>query len=238
PRLVSGLLIAAALLGVYVVVTRRLEHRRPDELAPRRAGRELLLGLAVGAGLFTATIGVLALFGMYHVDGSNSFTAAFAPLGVAILAATFEELLFRGILFRRLEERFGIWPALAVSALVFGALHLVNPGASVISALAIALTAGVLLGLAYAATGRLWLPIGLHLAWNFTESGIFGVRTSGITLDGLLRSHLTGPQVLSGGPFGAEGSLVTVVVCLLASAVLLRYRKGTGKYPRSREQAM
>src|SRR5262245_54411177 len=174
PRLGSGPLIAAALLGVYVAVTRRLEHRRPDELALRRAGRELLLGLTVGAGLFTATIGVFALFGMYHVDGANPVTAIFDTLSVAILAATFEELLFRGILFRRLDGRFGTWPALAVSALVFGALHLANPGASVVSALAIALTAGVLLGLAYTATRRLWLPIGLHLAWNFTESGIFG----------------------------------------------------------------
>lgn len=90
------------------------------------------------------------------------------------------------------------------------------------------LEAGVLLGAAYALTGRLWLPIGLHIAWNFTEGSIFGMSVSGNTTAGfgdagLLRGTLSGPRILTGGAFGPEASVVAVLVCFLV-AVYLLYR--------------
>jgi len=176
----------------------------------------------VGAGLCTATIGILAVLGIYPVDGVNSLGVLWPALAMAVLAGVFEELLVRGVLFRALERSQGTWVALAVSAVVFGALHLTNTGATVLTAAAIALQAGVLLGLAYIATGRLWFPIGLHVAWNATQAGVFGSPTSGIPVDGLLQSHLAGPALVSGGGFGVEGSVITVLTCLAAAAFLLR----------------
>jgi membrane protease YdiL (CAAX protease family) len=165
---------------------------------------------------------VLAAIGVYQVDGWNPVAVLAPALAAAVLAGVFAELLVRGLLFRVVEQAQGTWVALASSAVVFGALHLFNPGATVVTAAAIALQAGVLLGLAYVVTRRLWLPIGLHVAWNAIQGGVFGSPASGIPTEGLLRSQLTGPALLSGGGFGVEGSVVTVLACLAASGLLMR----------------
>lgn len=217
---IPGIVTAAALLATYFFVTRWLEKRQPAELIG--GYRQLGTGAAIGVAMCAVIVGLLAVFGMYHVDGTHGFGVVFGVLSTSILAGVFEELLLRGILFRLVEQRLGTWWSLGVSAVVFGALHLFNPGASLVSALAIALEAGVMLGAAYAATRKLWLPIGLHLAWNFTESGIFGVPVSGEHVDGLLRAHLSGPAILSGGAFGIEGSLLTVILGLVISGLFLR----------------
>jgi len=99
-------------------------------------------------------------------------------------------------------------------------VHAGNAGASWISTLAIALEAGVLLGIAYAATRSLWLPIGVHFGWNFTEGGIFGAAVSGAHYQGLIGASLSGPTWLTGGAFGPEASLPALSVSLCASAAL------------------
>jgi len=110
--------------------------------------------------------------------GFGGWSGVAAGFIVMLGAAVVEEVLFRGFLFRTIRDIGGTWIAVAVSAVVFGALHAFNPGASAVSTIAIALEAGVLLALSYAATNRLWLPIGLHLGWNFAEGSIFGTAVS------------------------------------------------------------
>ncbi|HZM82897.1 MAG TPA: CPBP family intramembrane glutamic endopeptidase [Candidatus Limnocylindrales bacterium] len=218
----GGVITAAALLGTYAVFVRLTERRWPAEL---KRPWELGLGLLVGAGLCAVTILILYLLGHYHIDGTNPVSAIWPAVGVVITAGVFEELLLRGVLFRLLEEKLGSWLAVALSAAAFGALHLANPEATLFTSAAIALQAGVLLALAFMATRRLWLPIGMHVAWNFSESVIFGVPLSGFAYAGLLRSHLTGPPLISGGAFGVEGSALTVAICLTAAAALYRYAR-------------
>jgi hypothetical protein len=88
---------------------------------------------------------------------------------------------------------------------------------------AIALTGGLLLGAAYIATGRLWLPIGLHWGWDFTEDSVFGSPVSGQhTTAGLISGQLSGPSILTGGSIGPDASLVAVIVVLASAAFLLR----------------
>lgn len=107
-------------------------------------------------------------------------------LAIAIASAVGEEIVFRGVVFRLLEARLGTTIALVLSAAAFGLLHAGNPGATWGSTLAIACESGVLLGLAYAASRALWLPIGLHFGWNFTEGGVFGAAVSGGQNTGLI----------------------------------------------------
>src|SRR5664280_2574587 len=133
----------------------------------------------------------------------------------AVLAGIMEEILFRGLLFRLSSKIVGTWGALIFTAGLFGLAHTLNPGATIGSSVAIALEAGVLLGAAYAATQRLWVPIGLHAGWNFTEGSLFGMTLSGNNMGvGLLRGSLSGPRILTGGEFGPEASIVAVLVCL------------------------
>jgi membrane protease YdiL (CAAX protease family) len=144
------------------------------------------------------------------------------------MAGVTEELLIRAVAFRILEGWLGSWLALSASAVLFGLMHLPNPQATVLSSVAIALEGGVMLAAAYMVTRRVWLAIGIHVAWNFTQSGIFGVTTSGVDSTGYLEGHLQGPSVLSGGAFGPEASIVAVAVCLAAGLYLVRVANAKG----------
>jgi hypothetical protein len=138
----------------------------------------------------------------------------------------------RGIIFRITEESLGTWLALFISGLLFGLAHLANPNATVVAALSIALEAGVLLAAGYIVTRRLWVSIGMHFAWNFTLGGIFGVAVSGIEVRGLLKATLTGPDLLSGGPFGPEASVLAVLVCTSMAIILTVHAVRAGRIMR------
>jgi membrane protease YdiL (CAAX protease family) len=154
---------------------------------------------------------------------------AIALLGFEAAAAATEELLFRGILFRIIEDRFGTWVALTATSLVFGVSHLTNPHATLWGAIAIAIEAGGMLAAAYAATRSLWLPIGLHFGWNLAEGGIFGTQVSGSnTPEGLLHSTTSGSTLLSGGEFGPEASILSIVACTLVTVVFLGLARRRG----------
>ena len=212
---------AALLLLIYWASTRLLEHRRIGELAPARAPANLLAGALIGLGLFSCVIAALSLMGVAHVGGYNSGQSLLGATNMAILSGIGEELIFRGVVYRIFEEMFGSFVALLVSAAFFGATHLANHGATLTSGAAIALEAGVLLGVCYMMVRNLWLPMGLHFGWNFAESAIFGSVVSGNAFKGLFSTTMTGPEFLTGGQFGPEASVVAVAICAAAAAVIL-----------------
>ncbi len=214
-------LVAATVSLIYCGYVRLLERRAVTELAPGPAAREFALGAAVGFGLLTATIASLWILGYYHVEGIGRLPSAALLTSMGLLPAFFEEILMRGIVFRITEESLGTWLALLISGLLFGDLHLLNPGATWAAAIFIAVEAGILLAAAYIVTRRLWVPIGMHAAWNVTLGGIFGVPVSGLQVDGMLKGALSGPELLSGGAFGPEASVFTVLVCTSMSVYLM-----------------
>jgi membrane protease YdiL (CAAX protease family) len=207
-------------IGVYVGLVRVLERRRASELSRSGALRELGAGLLVGACLFMASIGGIAALGGYSIAGTTSPSVMLVPFAMGIGSAVVEEIATRGIVFRLLEELLGTWAALALSSALFGLAHIANPHATVWSAFAIAVEAGTTLAAAYVVTRRLWLPIGIHAAWNFTQGGVFGVAVSGAEMRGFFEGEMHGPAWLTGGEFGAEASAVALVVCATAAALL------------------
>jgi CAAX protease family protein len=219
---VLGALVACVLGWVaYRAYVRLIERRRGVEFGAQGALRELGSGLVIGTALFSATVGVLAALGLYTVQGWRSPAVLIAPLAVSVGAGVIEELLFRGVIFRIIEASLGTWIALVISAALFGLVHLGNPNATWLAAAAISLEAGIMLAAAYVLTRRLWLPIGIHAAWNFTQGGIFSVAVSGGKTDGLLVATLSGPSWLSGGEFGAEASVIAILLCTALGAYLL-----------------
>jgi len=208
------------LLAIYWFFVRAMEHRDVAEIAPRKIPW-LVPGALIGLGLFATTIAVLSLMGVAHIGGYTPGQALLAATNMAVLSAVGEEIVFRGVVFRITEEAFGTLVALLVSAGFFGLIHMGNPGATVTSGLAIALEAGVLLAASYMLVRNLWLPIGLHFGWNFCEGGIFGSAVSGNAFKGLWHTTFTGPDILTGGKFGPEASVVAVAVCATAAAVML-----------------
>jgi membrane protease YdiL (CAAX protease family) len=224
----GALLLTVVVVGAYRAYVRLIEKRPVSELSSLRALRELGAGVLLGAVLFSLTIGVLAALRVYEVTGNNGWAAMLATVPGFVLAAVLEEVVMRGIVFRILEQSLGSWLALALSAVIFGALHLLNHGATLLNAGAVMLEAGILLAGAYMLTRRLWLCIGIHFAWNFTQGGIFSAAVSGGTTRGLLQAKLVGAEWLTGGAFGVEASAVAVVVCFSAAVLLLIAAKRKG----------
>ena len=217
--------VLAAYLGVVTLV----EKRRPSELA-RHAATGVLGGLGMGIAFFSIVVGVLWLAGSYHVTGMHAHPAwvhDFILFGLC--AGIAEEIMFRGVLFRMCEEGMGTWFAMVVSALAFGAVHLGNNAATWVDALDIAILAGLPLALLYHLTRSLWPCVGWHAGWNLAQGTLYGIPVSGNDADGFLVSKLTGPEWLTGGGFGVEGSVVAPVVCSLGTIALLviAIRRGT-----------
>jgi len=137
------------------------------------------------------------------------------------LVAWWEELVFRGYILQNLIAGLGVAWSIVISSLVFGFGHAANPDATLLTSVLIALITPQLI-YAYLVTGQLWLPIGLHLGWNFFQASVFGFATSGLDMPSLISQSPSGADWLSGGAFGAEGS-VLVLPFTAISVLLIHY---------------
>ena len=215
-RIVPGVL-------AYLLIARQIERRSMPEVAWRRALPDMAMGFAGGFALISLVVATCWLAGAYRITQVNpGFDWARPLLVYGFATAVLEEIIFRGILFRILDETAGVAWALGISAVLFGAVHMGNKGATLWTSTAIAIEAGVLLGVTYHVTKSLWAVIGLHMSWNFLQGGVFGSAVSGIASDSsLLVGEFRGAEWLTGGAFGLEASVVTVLLSLAGSAALL-----------------
>jgi membrane protease YdiL (CAAX protease family) len=227
-------------LWAYVALVHWLERRRPvSELRAGDAPGGLIVGFILGVGILSAAIGTIMLMhdAMIVLD-----TPPVLPLRIITIAAisgVCEELIFRGALFRITEEMFGTLIALLISGAFFGGAHIVNANATPLSSAAIAIEALVLC-FAYTATRSLWLPIGLHAGWNLTEGGIYSTSVSGgPIIKGVFLTTFKGPDIITGGAFGPETSVVTLGVSLVLTIIfaVITFRRGEWKGLRLRIRA-
>ena len=222
---VSGIIIFAleGLLSIvgYLLFVRVIEKRKATELSLYRASL-LPLGAFVGLVWFSLLMLMLYVARHYEISGVGFPNRVFSAIIFALGTAIWEEVTFRGLLFRVTEQTFGTWIGVLVSAVAFGAVHGLNPNASLAASIAIILESGVLLAAAYFATRTLWLPIGLHFGWNFAEDFIFGVRTSGhAARPAIVEGTLTGSPLWTGGVYGLESSIWAIAMASIMSAILI-----------------
>lgn len=218
------LITAVVLLLLYNLLIRYVEANDACKIAPRKDISSIGNGLFIGFSYFIIVTVTMSLCGYYHIKSIQfdwekqlfSFTLFF-------LVAVSEEIFFRGILFRMINRRWNIWAALVISALIFGGLHIFNDNATLWSSIAIAIEAGSLLGAAYAYSKNIWLPIGIHWIWNYTQGNILGFPVSGEdNVTSIITPEISGPQWLTGGSFGAEASIISAVIGLLISLWFIR----------------
>lgn len=215
--------MSALSLAVYMAFVRLIERRAVTELSLPGMGRELGVGLLGGVSLYSMSVLILMMLGIYRVDGFNPVSFMLPAVAMALGSGVIEELVFRGALFRIVEEWLGSWVSVVVSSLVFGLVHLANPASTLAGALFISVEAGLLLAAAYMVTRRLWLAMGFHMAWNFTQSGVFsGVVSGSDSAPGLIKATIQGPDLLTGGSFGLEASVIACVLCTTTGVLLLR----------------
>jgi membrane protease YdiL (CAAX protease family) len=215
---------AAIFILAWKAVRRWLEGDRDREFSWPGAGKELGAGLLTGFLLFSIMTGLVALLGGIEVVGVRPFGKTqfweWAALGIA--SGLVEETLFRGVMLRHFEKLIGTWGALALTSVMFGALHIFNPDATWTGAVSIMVEAGILLGACDRYTRRLGLAAGLHAAWNFTQAWVFSVPVSGTGQSiGILVTRRSGPEWLTGGDFGLEASMAAVLVATIAGLFLL-----------------
>lgn len=221
------LLAAAASFAALVAIARLLERRTLREtglFALAAFGRRLASGLALGAFPVLGHAALLTAAGLYAFSwpGDATVVDAIGVAAVVLVAAVDEEIRYRGLAFRILEEGAGSWAAMAASGAMFGLLHAGNAGATPLG-VAVVAAGGVLLAACYLLHRSLWIPIGFHFAWNTTMGAILGLPISGVRIPALLRADATGPELWTGGRFGPEASL-PVAAFVVAAAALVAWR--------------
>jgi len=217
-----------ALLGAFKVMTRMFE-RKPlgmVGLAFHPAwGKELCTGLGIGAAMMLlvgATEGLLALtrFVLSPRPAWSELAYAGGTLMILFVSATNEELVFRGYPFQKLVESLGPAGAVALASICFGLMHLGNPDHTLFSTLNTMLV-GVPLSIAYLRTRALWMPVGIHFAWNYAQGFVFGLPVSGFRLPAsLFTPRMHGGAWLTGSTYGPEGGLLCTVVVVGAGLFL------------------
>lgn len=220
-----GILLIVIL--AYWAVVRLIEKRTIVEL--RFAPRGMLLGALSGAALISMTTLSLFATGIYEVTAIRGLQSGLLGVGsVILIAAMLEEVMFRGVVFRMLENIWGTLPALWIQSVVFALPHLGNvEGAGVVASLTTATSVtliGAFWALIFVNTRNLWIVGVNHAAWNFS------IMLTGLPLSGLaewrelapFESRYNGPDWLTGGVFGPENSAITIGVIVVCLVVLFR----------------
>ncbi|HEY9219385.1 MAG TPA: type II CAAX endopeptidase family protein, partial [Phenylobacterium sp.] len=212
-RLLLVIALSVLVSAAYAGLVRLGERRWPSELSLRPAALEILAGIVLGGALMSAIVAVLVQTGAYQYVGA-SHEPPWSALQMSVASGLVEEVIARALMLRLLMRAFGAGWALAISSAIFGLLHLPNQDASLFAAVAIALEAGVFLGALYLLTGRIWVSVGAHAAWNFFQGYVYGTDVSGTGLDDTLYSFAPNEgasALMSGGAFGPEASLPALV---------------------------
>lgn len=246
----AGGVLSAAALGIAIVVVtflaaRFMDRRRIADLGlkiDRAWWLDLIAGLLLGvllmAGIFLAqlSLGWVTVTGTFQAPPGSAFAQAIlGPLLLFTAVGFYEELLSRGYQLVNLAEGFSwlgpkaaIWIAWLISSAIFGVLHAGNPNATLISTLNITL-AGILLGIGMVLTGRLAMPIGLHITWNFFQGNVFGFPVSGGDLSDatFIAVEQGGPLLWTGGDFGPEAGLIGLIAMTLGVLLSLAWVRWT-----------
>ena len=230
----QGQLINLVVMTGSVYIARRWLDKRPFaslglEVSPQM-WKDLLIGIAITFVQMGFIYAVMYALGWITFEGfawefesASSVTSGLVGmLVVFILVGWNEELLSRGYQLQNLAAGINLFWGVVISSAVFGILHLGNPNATWISAVGI-FFAGIYLAYGYTRTKQLWLPIGLHIGWNFFEGVGFGFPVSGMDFFRLTRITVTGPELWTGDAFGPEAGLIVLPALALGVGLIYWY---------------
>ena len=205
----------SVMLCVWLFI--RFIDRKPlESIGLRIKGyeKDLKMGLALGAGLIAIGFLILFILGYLSVDGFSF------PVGTLILyfllfvvVSFHEEIMMRGYVLNNLMQSMNRYAALSISSVIFMSIHLLNPNVNFLSVVNLFL-AGIVLGIYYIHKPNLWLPIGMHLTWNFFQGPIFGFEVSGIETKSIINQSVRGTEIITGGAFGFEGSILATILII------------------------
>lgn len=209
-------------LGALFMVFQTYPTRNFESVFIRK---DALFPFLKGSGLGLLIIGICTL--IMYLSGCVEFTESkIFPLNIAgyllffILVGIFEEFTFRSFPLVVFAERYLIPVSILLNGLLFGLVHIANPGFSVLAMINISLS-GILFSIITLAKRNIWWAVGVHFGWNFTQGNLLGFKVSGITQSGLVKATPKGHTILSGGAFGIEGSIICTIVLIVYIILLL-----------------
>lgn len=219
------MLTAITFLSIYLLwIKFDKESWKKIGLIDPKSIPNFLYGTGLGVGMVTVGYIFMWILGLATFElGQFAFGSFMAWLLFFLIQPFFEELLFRGYILRLIERYYSTWAAIIISSILFGLIHAPNENFSYLGLISIGLS-GLLMGWLFVRTGSLWAPTGLHFSWNFFQGVVFGYPTSGINTYEVLANQYSGPEWLSGGDFGFEGSIFAVL--LLTAVFIWELRKG------------
>jgi len=182
--------------------------------------QDLLQGLFWGMGMISAGFSFLYLTDILNITAINfDIISLFGYLVLFTVVSFNEEIMIRGYFLNNLSQSFNKYIALLISALLFSLMHMSNANFSLIPFVNIIL-AGILLGIYYIHKQNLWFPIGMHLTWNYFQGPVLGFEVSGTKTQTLIVQNIQGNELLTGGEFGFEGSLIATLFMAVAITVI------------------
>lgn len=223
------ILAELSMIAVPLVMWRIMKYRYGD------LGLKALKGAALRNGLAGLTLGFVnctLIFCILLLTG-NCVVTSFSPrpsgewfgwVFTLLLVGLAEELMNRGFIMSVLRRTRKTWLIVLVPSLLFGLIHLTNPGVTILSVVNIVLI-GVVFSYMYYRSGDLWMCIGYHITWNIFQSAIYGMPCSGLVIPSLVGSHYPVANLLNGGAFGIEGGILTTLFNIGTFVVVYLYHK-------------
>jgi len=215
-------LLIISLVVIYNIYTKTVENRKAHELSFNKFSIELGFGAALAVIAITFFVIVNYLLGYYSIEKFNSFGNVVFMFFDQLKVGFIEELLFRVILFKLTEEILGSWSAIAIQGVLFGFAHSGNPNASIYTTIALIIAFSIFFAAGFMMTRRIWFIFGFHWFWNFFQAGIFGIQNSGHIQPSLITPNIDGPIWITGGDWGAELSVISIVILFSVSLYFVK----------------
>lgn len=239
---ITGSLVFQQILNLIITtgsiyIARRWLDKRSFESLGLTLNNQTWIDILAGIGITFVQMGFI--YGLMSALGwitFEGFAWEFDPINTVIsnvliffIGFVFvgwnEELLSRGYHLQTIASGINLFWGVVISSAVFGLLHLGNPNATWVSAAGI-FFAGIYLAYGYIRTKQLWLPIGLHIGWNFFEGVVFGFPVSGLDIYALTRIQVQGPEIWTGGAFGPEAGLIVLPSLILGGVLIYLFTRG------------
>ena len=221
--------VAGSFLALWIAT--KFIDRKPlmsIGLSVKDKANEMLIGLGFALAFIGGLFFVLWLLGAINITGYVGFKPGVFIVSMMLFLAAFdEELIFRGYVLNNMMDSSSRWVALAGSSALFALMHAGNPSVwSNWVPMTELFAAGFILGISYTFTKNLWFPTFFHFGWNFFQ-GLFGFEISGINVDSwkMISHESTGnvPDIVSGGAFGIEGSVITLSCTIICTYFIYKY---------------
>ena len=232
PWFANTLSVVAAYIFMLRIVDKRKAVQLPfvlDGIIPETA-----IGFVIGSTIISLVIGCAAILGCYRIVGPNNYSDLVVPLIFLYFASASEEIICRGYVFQRLERSWGTAIAIVIASIVFGFSHMIGTSQiplteRLLACACLVIESGLLYNAAYLYRRRLWLPIGIHWAWNYLQGPIYGMPVSGLVYwIPMIKAKATGAAMITGGSWGPEAGLPSFVIRTFIGVffIIVAYRQG------------